>query len=267
MSTVSLQLNNLGAGTSITINNQNQSGSNGTITYYYKGGVGNAAAAAAIASLVIAPYYPGTLIPFYSRTVQKLDGGDAIVTDQYRYRQGQASPTSWSNLLYNMVPASQSILWWTDANTTIPSNADIISSGFNANGYANIPMENAAAAGLSQWNRSPEVYRILIPTETTAPVLTNADYERMVGKMNDASFSIGATSFGKGTLLCEPASQAFYQTPTGYSYSIVYSFLARRDGHYDQILNSLGATTPWTATYKYRPRYGVTNFNPLPYYT
>lgn len=261
------QLNNTGPGTSIVIDSQNSNGSGGTITYYYESGVDDAADAAAVAAFPIEPFFPGTTIPHKRRTVQKRDGGKGLVVDFYQYRAGQSAPQTWSNLLYNLVPASYTIPWWGDAPTGVPSDANIISSGYGANGFDYVSADVADEAGLYQWNYRPEAYRILIPTEISTQLLLNANYMAMLGCINNANFSIGGTTFAKGTLLLEPASMSFQQKPAGFSYDVVYSFLARRDGHYDQVLESIGGSPGYATTFKYKPRYPLVNFNPLPYYT
>jgi hypothetical protein len=263
---VKTELNNIGNGTSITTDFQDVRGSRGTITSYITTG---AADAAAIAALSLTPSYvqfPGTTIPPKYKTVQKLDGGRALVVETFQRNPNQIVPPSWSTLLSNSRLTSYPIEWWGDAPSAVPADGDIVTTGYNAAGFEYPSTERMNQAGINSWIYNPECYDIVIPTVLTADVRTNANYISMIGTCNNASFGIFPLTYTKRTLVFKGANVDFYQTPSGVQFYTWYFFQARRDGHYAKFPFTLGATTPWTAAYKYRLLYPESNFNALPYF-
>lgn len=260
------QLNNLGSGTSYTVDYQDVRGSTGTITSFITTGAADAAALAALALSPTAYQFPGTTVPLRTRTIQKLDGSQAIATEIFRRNPNQIVPPSWTNLLSNSRLTSYPVQWWTEPSGTVPADADIVTTGYNAAGFAYPSVERMNQAGINSWTYNPECYDIVIPTVLTSDVRTNASYISMIGTCNNANFTIYPLTYTKRTLVFRGANVDFYQTPSGVQFYTWYFFQARRDGHYAQFPFTLSATGPYTATYKYKLLFPESTFAALPYY-
>lgn len=218
-----VDLNNLGQGTQLTWNFLSSRSTRGIRTHFLPSGVETAKNVATEAKKTAPANFPGLAnLPLMSRTVKKLDGGSAIVTETYGRKKGDGGGSTTREVGSEIMSVSTGFASadWYDVTSGVTVITDSTYDG----------IQNDKKA---QYQKQIPILKITLPFLFSTPPISKTLVSAL-GKINSESQKLfGAKSYPAYTLLFHGFNVKSIVYPDGVTwFPGSWEFLYRQDGWY-----------------------------------